>query len=110
MPAVLIEVRRHYTADEEVSIMRAVHDALVIAFQIPPEDRNVRLLVHEPHRFAVSAELAHPEYRTIITIDCFEGRSLAAKRRLYTEIDQPNWGVGGGRPASDVDLGFTVEI
>ncbi|WP_243076713.1 tautomerase family protein [Microbacterium sp. SS28] len=124
-------MRRQYTVDEEVAIIDAVHCALIDAFRIPPEDRNVRLIVHEPHRFGYSPELARPEYRTIVTIDCFVGRSLDAKRRLYAaiveglrvvgipgdhvstilhEIDRDNWGLGGGQAASDVELGFTVEV
>lgn len=131
MPAVIIEVRRQYAADQELAIMNAVHAALVRAFEIPAEDRNVRLVVHEPERFMCAPELAHPEYRTIISIDCFAGRSLTAKRRLYRaivegleplgiprdhvstilhEIALENWGVGGGHAASDVDLGFTVNV
>ncbi len=131
MPAALIEVRRPYDADQEIAIIDAVHSALVDAFRIPPEDRNIRLIVHEPHRFACAPDLSHPEYRTIVTIDCFAGRSSDAKRRLYAaiverlgalgipgdhvstivhEIDRDNWGVGGGHAASDVDLGFAVEV
>jgi len=131
MPAVLIEIRRGYTADEEVAIMDAVHEALVVAFQIPPEDRDVRLIEHPPHRFACSPDLPQPEYRTIVTVDCFAGRSIEAKRRLFTaiveklevhgipgdhvttilhEIPLQNWGLRGGRAASDVDLGFTVQV
>lgn len=131
MPAASIEVRRQYAPAEEIAIIDAVHDALVEAFRIPPEDRNIRLIVHEPHRFACSPDLTHPEYRTIVTIDCFAGRSLDAKRKLYAgiverlgtlgipddhvstivhEIDRDNWGVSGGHAASDVDLGFTVEV
>jgi phenylpyruvate tautomerase PptA (4-oxalocrotonate tautomerase family) len=131
MPAAVIEVRRQYTVDEEIAIIDAVHRARVDAFRIPPEDRNIRLIVHESHRFGCSPELAHPEYRTIVTIDCFVGRSLKAKRRLYAdiverlgvfgipgdhvstilhEIDRDNWGLGGGQAASDVELGFTVEV
>ncbi|MBS1699340.1 MAG: tautomerase family protein, partial [Actinobacteria bacterium] len=41
MPAALIEVRRQYSADEEIAIIDAVHNALVEAFRIPPEDRNI---------------------------------------------------------------------
>lgn len=131
MPAVLIEVRRRYTSQEEAGLMAAVHGALVAAFRIPQEDRNIRLVVHEPNRFSCSPDLSHPEYRTIVTVDCFAGRSADAKRRLYTgivdglevfgiprdhvstilhEIERENWGVGGGHAASDVDLGFTIEV
>jgi hypothetical protein len=52
MPSVVIEVRRSYTAAEEWAIIEAVHEALRTAFRIPPQDRHIRLVVHEPHRFA----------------------------------------------------------
>jgi len=131
MPTVLIEVRRRYEPDEEVAIIDAVHGALVSAFQIPAKDKNVRLVVHEPHRFAVPAQLEKPEYRTLISIDCFSGRSLEAKRLLYAgivenlaalgipadhvmitlhEVGRDSWGIRGGQAASDVDLGFNVQI
>ncbi len=131
MPTVLIEVRRHYEPAEEVAIIDAVHGALVSAFQIPAKDKDVRLVVHEAHRFAVPAQLAKPEYRTLVSIDCFSGRSLAAKRLLYAgivenlaalgipadhvkitlhEVDRDNWGIRGGQAGSDVDLGFNVGV
>jgi phenylpyruvate tautomerase PptA (4-oxalocrotonate tautomerase family) len=131
MPTVLIEVRRRYTQAEEVAIIDAVHGALVTAFQVPAEDKNVRLIAHEPHRFAVPEHLAQPENRTLVSIDCFTGRSLEAKRALYAgivenlaalgiprdhvmitlhEIDRENWGIRGGQAASDVDLGFNVRV
>lgn len=131
MPTVLIEVRRHYSQAEEIAIIDAVHGALVTAFAIPAKDKNVRLVVHDPHRFAVPAQLAQPEYRTLVSIDCFSGRSLEAKRMLYAgivenlaalsipgdhvmitlhEVDRDNWGIRGGQAASDVDLGFNVQV
>ena len=131
MPAALIEVRRTYSLEEEVAIIDAVHAALVTAFRIPPEDKDVRLIVHAPHRFACSPETPQPEYRTLVTIDCFAGRSMAAKRALYVQIaerldtlgipkghvttivhDIPteNWGLSSGVAAADVDLGFEVTV
>lgn len=131
MPTALIEVRRRYTQAEEVSIIDAVHGALVTAFRIPPQDRNVRLIAHEPHRFACSPRLSDPERFTLVSIDCFAGRSVAAKRVLYSEIvsglcalgiptdhvtitlrDIPteSWGIRGGQAACDVDLGFALEV
>ncbi|OHV05328.1 tautomerase family protein [Mycobacterium talmoniae] len=131
MPSSLIEVRRHYTPAEEVALIDAVHAALVAAFQIPAADKNVRLVAHEPHRFAHSPNLTHPERYTLVTIDCFAGRSVDAKRNLYGEIVRrlaelgvpadhvrillresvpENWGIRGGRAACDVDLGFQVNV
>lgn len=131
MPSVLIEVRQQYPADVESGIMEAVHSALRHAFRILPGDRNVRLLVHEPHRFECPPDREKPEAYTHISIDCFAGRSLAAKRELYQtivrnlaefgipanhvkimlrEITAENWGIRGGRAACDVDLGFDLNV
>ena len=111
--------------------MEAVHSALREAFQIKPGDRNVRLLVHEPHRFACPPERSHPEAYTHVSIDAFAGRSLDAKRALYRgivdnlatlgipkdhvkillrELPRENWGIRGGQAGCDVDLGFKVDV
>lgn len=131
MPSVLIEVRKQYPRDEEIALMEAVHLALREAFQILPGDKNVRLVVHEPHRFACPPAREMPEAYTHISIDAFAGRSLEAKRRLYQaivhnlepfgiprdhvkillrEIAKENWGIRGGQAGCDVELGFTVEV
>lgn len=131
MPLVLIEVRRRYTDAEEASIVEAVHGALVAAFLIPPHDKIVRLVVHEPHRFACSPRLSAPEFFTLVSIDCFAGRSVQAKRNLYAqivdrlavfgiprdhvlinlrELQPENFGIRGGQAACDVDLGFDVHV
>lgn len=131
MPIALVEVRRQYAEADEVAIIDAVHGALVAAFHIPPKDKHVRLMVHEPHRFACSPEQTKPEFYTLVTIDCFAGRSVEAKRKLYAEIVErlsafgiprgdvtivlreiptENWGIRGGRAACDLDLGFKVDV
>jgi len=131
MPSVMIEVRRKYEPEQEVALMEAIHDALQEAFKILPGDRNVRLHVHEPHRFACPPAKAKPEFYTHITISAFAGRSIAAKRNLYKAIvanlepfgippdhvlvmlqegPTENWGIRGGQPASDIDLGFKIEV
>jgi phenylpyruvate tautomerase PptA (4-oxalocrotonate tautomerase family) len=130
MPSVLIEVRRQYSAQQETELIDAVHNALRSAFLIPPSDRNLRLVVHEPHRFACPPS-EHSEFYTQITIDAFVGRSLQAKRNLYQAIihalkpfgipaseviiliresSGENWGIRGGLAACDVDLGFKVDV
>lgn len=127
MPSSVVEVRRLYTQAEEVAIIAAVHDALVAAFAIPAADKRVRLLVHEPHRFACPSNLESPERATLVTIDCVAGRPIEAKRDLYAEIvgrlaacgipadhvtillregGPDNWGVRGGQAMCDVDPRF----
>jgi len=131
MPAAMIEVRRTYSTEQEVALIAAVHGAMREALRLLPTDRTVRLVVHEPHRFAAPTDLAYPEQYTLVSIDLFAGRSLDAKRALYRaivaavapleiradhvkivlrETARENWGVRGGQAASDVDLGFKIEI
>jgi len=131
MPSVLIEVRRLYSVEQELALMEAVHAALREAFKIVPGDKNVRLLVHEPHRFACPPDRKQPELYTHISIDAFAGRSVEAKRNLYKaivenleklgipkdhvkillrEIARENWGIRGGQAGCDVELGFKVEV
>ena len=131
MPAILIEVRKDYSETEGNQLIDAVHTAMVTAFQIPPEDKPVRLLVHPPHRFAVSPTKTQPELYTMISIDAFAGRSIDAKRKLFSEIAgnlfalgipkdhilivvrdsmKESWGVQGGQSGYDVNLGFKVEV
>jgi phenylpyruvate tautomerase PptA (4-oxalocrotonate tautomerase family) len=131
MPSVLIEVRRSYSQEREIALMEAVHAALRDAFRILPHDRNVRLLVHEPHRFACPPGRERPDLYTHISIDAFAGRSLRAKRSLYAaivtnlerlgiprdhvkillrEIPPENWGIRGGQAACDVELGFKIDV
>ncbi len=86
MPAILIEVRKDYNEEEGMKVINAVHSAMVSAFQIPAEDKTIRLLVHPPHRFAVSPTKTEPELYTLISIDAFTGRSIDAKRKLFSEI------------------------
>jgi phenylpyruvate tautomerase PptA (4-oxalocrotonate tautomerase family) len=131
MPSVLIEVRQSYSPEVESGIMEAVHSALRECFKILPGDRNVRLLVHQPHRFECPPDREKPDYYTHVSIDCFAGRSVEAKRALYRtivknlepfgipnnhvkimlrEISAENWGIRGGFAACDLDLGFKVDV
>ena len=86
--------------------------------------------LREPHRMVNGPGDATADAYTRVTIDCFSGRSLDAKRRLYREIVErlealgipresvsillresavENWGAGG-RAASDYDLGFEITV
>jgi phenylpyruvate tautomerase PptA (4-oxalocrotonate tautomerase family) len=131
MPNVTIEVGQPRSQADEEALIEAVHLALVQAFRIPSSDRTARLIVHEPHRLQGSSLLAQPHLFTLISIDCFPGRSLEAKRALYAaivdklsvlgipsdhvkvalrELPPENWGIRGGKAACDVELGFRVNV
>jgi phenylpyruvate tautomerase PptA (4-oxalocrotonate tautomerase family) len=131
MPSAIVEVRRDYTPEQETWLLQSVHDALVQAFRVAPDNRNVTLTVHPPHRFLGRPDAPSPERLTNVSIFLRAGRSVDAKRRLYrliTEafatvgippdcvlvrvIEQPaeNFGVRGGQALCDLDVGYPVNV
>ncbi|HEY2965190.1 MAG TPA: tautomerase family protein [Actinomycetota bacterium] len=129
MPLVRIEIIKGRTAAERKRLLDAVHAALVEAFGIPDDDRTQRVVEHDPEYFEIPPGAS--ERYTLIEITAFPGRSATAKRRLYEAIvrnldragvpstdisvvlhepPMQNWGIQGGTPASEVDLGFRVDI
>ena len=131
MPIIAIEVRKKYSDSEAEGIMDAVHAALVTSFKCRPEDKNVRLIEHAAERFCCSNKREAPDRFTQITIDCIKGRKPETKRKLFREIvsnlaavgipanaieilireqEGENFGIRGGRAASDIDLGYKIEV
>ncbi|EKE76429.1 tautomerase family protein [Oceanibaculum indicum] len=128
MPNTLIATRSGWIRDP-YAVIDAVHDALQEALKIPEWDRTVRLIEHEPSHFAIPS--GRGQNYTIVEVTLFAGRSFEAKRVLYQAIvrnlgalgiaatdikialiESPmeNWGIRGGTPASEVDLGFPVAV
>ncbi len=129
MPLVRIEIVRGRSLAEMKRLLDGVHDALVEAFGIPDDDRTQRMIEHDPENFEIPSGAG--ERYTLIEITAFPGRSPTAKRHLYQalvrnlgeagvpasdisvvlhEPPMENWGIRGGKPASEVDLGFRVEV
>ncbi|HCY87122.1 MAG TPA: tautomerase family protein [Desulfobacteraceae bacterium] len=129
MPLVKIETRKNRNPSQKKDIMDAVHSALRDALKIPEDDRDIRFREYHPDDFQVSPEKT--ENYILVQITLFSGRSLDAKRRLYQgivanlgglgirpedvfivihEVPLDNWGIRGGIPASEVDLGFKVDV
>ena len=129
MPMAKIEVRRPRSPQQVQALIDAVYWAQRVALQVPEDDRQIRYIEHRPEHFAVPP--GKTENYTFIEILIFPGRSLQAKRRLYQEIitrlgalgiepsdvfivlQEPpldNWGIRGGQPASEVDLGFRLNV
>jgi phenylpyruvate tautomerase PptA (4-oxalocrotonate tautomerase family) len=129
MPLVRVEIIRGRSLAERKRLLDGVHDALVEAFGIPDDDRTQRMIEHDPENFEIPPGAS--ERYTLIEITAFPGRSPTAKRHLYQalvrnlgdasvpasdisvvlhEPPMENWGIGGGKPASEVDLGFRVDV
>jgi hypothetical protein len=128
MPNTMIATRAGWIADPN-AVIEAVQAALREALKLPEWDRTLRLIEHPESHFAVPTGRG-PRY-TLIETTLFSGRSMAAKRALYgaivrnlgalgvpatdikitlIEVPPHNWGIRGGHPASEVDLGFAIEV
>ncbi|HEY0666264.1 MAG TPA: tautomerase family protein [Gallionella sp.] len=129
MPLARIEVRKTWLPEQVQAIMEAVYRAQLEALQLPEHDRQIRFIQHRPEHFHVPP--GKTDNYTLIEISLFAGRSIEAKRALYQvivkklgavgiapddifivlhEVPLENWGVRGGVPASEVDLGFRIDI
>ncbi len=129
MPLVKIETRKSWRASQKKEIMEAIHSAMREALKIPENDRDIRFHEYHPEDFQVSPDKT--ENYILVEISMFTGRSLQAKKKLYQfivanlgklgilasdvfivlhEVPLENWGIRGGIPASEVDLGFKVGI
>jgi tautomerase-like protein len=128
VPNTLIATRAGWISDP-AAVIEAVQSALREALKIPEGDRTLRLIEHPVPHFAVPP--GRGAKYTLVEVTMFSGRSMGAKRTLYqaivrnlaaldvppldikiTLIETPpeNWGLRGGVPASEIDLGFKIDV
>lgn len=130
MPLVKISIIEGRSLSEKKRLLDAVHSSLVEAFKIPDRDRVQRIVEFKKDDFEIPQD--RTGFFTIIEITILPGRSLEAKKNLYTTVNQKlsgigyqnpndivivlnepdlnNWGIRGGKPASEVDIGFRLDV
>jgi phenylpyruvate tautomerase PptA (4-oxalocrotonate tautomerase family) len=129
MPLVRLEVREGHSAARKRGLLDATHAALVEALGIPEHDRIQRIIEHAGEDFELPP--GRSDAFVLVEVTMFAGRSRQAKRRLYRALvrnlgelgiapadvlvvlQEPpleNWGIRGGQMASEVDLGFEVQV
>ena len=128
MPSTRIETRVGWIGHRRRDVIEAVQTALREGLLIPEWDRCVRLTEYQHDAFIVPPGKGGTY--TLVEVTLFSGRSLDAKRRLYRsmveqlgrfdvpasdikvaliEVPPENWGIRG-LPASEVDLGFKIDV
>jgi len=126
-----IEILRGRTPAEKRAMVKAVRSALSDALRAPVDDPLVRLIEYPHGEFSLPYPDRHSARFTLVEVTMFAGRSMSTKRRLNDAIVQRlgsagvpeqdvlivlheppmhNWGVDGGTPASEAEIGFEVEI
>ena len=113
----------------ELEIIAAIQASLNTSLKVPDWDRDIVLDLYGDKRRIVPT--GRSERYTRVEIEMFSGRSIEAKRALYgsivqnlvalgvpateikiilLEVPAQNWGLRGGLPASEIDLGFKVDV
>jgi phenylpyruvate tautomerase PptA (4-oxalocrotonate tautomerase family) len=129
MPLAKVEVRKTWRPEQVQAIIEAVYVAQRDALKVPEHDRHIRFMEHKPEHFHMPP--GRTENYTLVEITIFTGRSLETKRLLYQKVVQKfgilgiapsdiqivlhevpleNWGIRGGVPAPEVDLGFEENV
>ncbi|MFT3798918.1 tautomerase family protein [Microbacterium sp.] len=129
MAQVVVYGRRESLARHRAALSAAIHEAIVVALEYPPEKKFQRFIALDADDFI------HPEDRgadyTIIEVSIFEGRTEAAKRILISELfarieaatgipphsveitisetPKVNWGIRGHN-AADLSLNYRVDV
>ena len=117
--------------EEKRGLVDAIGRALSEALHAPAEDPSVRLIEYPSSHVLIPYPDRHSDRYTTVEVTLFAGRSIDTKRRLYRAIvaavepfgvppedvlivlhESPmhDWGVDAGIPASEIDVGFKVDI
>lgn len=126
MPVVNISMMKGRTAGQKKAVFNAVHKALVSSFKIPETDRTLFINEYDPEN------MDGREGFVLIEVKAFKGRSNEAKKALYIgivdnlkaeagilpdsvmiiihDIPKEDWGIRGGRQASELNLGFKTDV
>lgn len=129
MAQVVVYGRRESLQRCREALSEAIHEAIMMALEYPPEKKFQRFIALDADDFIYPADRG-VDY-TIIEISMFEGRSEAAKRLLIaelfarieakagikphsieitiTETPKANWGIRG-QNAADLALNYRVEV
>jgi len=127
MPQVKIELEKGNSNEFLKILIESTMESVQEILKLPANDKNIRLIEYEKGLF-----FTKPPYRIIIGISMFAGRTPETKKKLFATIvtrlseklkiekeevfilinEQPkeNWGIRGGLPANEIDLGFKVDI
>jgi phenylpyruvate tautomerase PptA (4-oxalocrotonate tautomerase family) len=129
MPLIRVEILEGWSPAEKARLLDAIHAAAVEALTIPDEDRTQIVTEHPAEAFEIPP--GKGDRFTLVEITMFAGRSLDAKGRLYRavvtnlgrlgippsdvlivlhEVPLESWGIWGGTPASDVNVGSEAGV
>ena len=121
-------ITTNFPFEDQLEFVNQFQKIIVDVLKIPAVDRLVVLDIKTAEMYVPNES---PGKYMLFEIQMFAGRTLVTKKKLYKElftlaknlevednnvnvilkdIDKQNWGIQGGQPASEVDLGFATNI
>lgn len=121
-------ITTNFILEDESSFIDEFHNKMMSVLKIPEHDRQI--VLDQKSKGFYQPTNSSGKY-IIFEIKMFSGRTLETKKKLYKElfalaisfgfegsnvnviledIEKQNWGIRGGQPASEVDLGFKTNI
>ncbi len=121
-------ITTNFRLENDSDFIDAFHAKMVSTLKIPEYDRLV--VLDQNTKGFYQPPNSSGKY-ILFEIAMFSGRTLETKRKLYKElfalaksvgvpgssvnvilkdIEKEDWGIRGGQPASEVDLGFKTNI
>ena len=129
MPHAAIYRRQGAKPADSAALLHAVNRAMIAVLKVPEDTHPVRLTEFPADAFLVPQDCS--DNFTLIEATLFTGRTAKTKKAFYRaivdnlgalgidpqdiriviyDVPRENWGLKGGQPASEIDLGFEVEI
>ncbi len=129
MPHAAIYRRRGAEPDEKKLLVTAIKRAMIEVLKVPEDNHPVRLNEYEADAFLIPEGCS--DSFTLIEATLFAGRTPKTKKAFFQavvksmgelgvdaedvrvviyDVPRENWGLKGGQQASEIDLGFEVEI
>lgn len=121
-------ITTNFILENESAFIDEFHNTLIRVLKIPVHDRQI-VLDQKTQGFYQPTN-SSGKY-ILVEIKMFSGRTLETKKKLYKDlfalahsvgvegfnmnvilqdIEKENWGIRGGEPASEVDLGFKTNV
>lgn len=121
-------ITTNFIIENESEFIDKFHNTMMSVLKIPEHDRQI--VLDQKTKGFYQPTNTSGNY-LIFEIKMFSGRTLETKKKLYNElfsladsfgvegsnvnviledIEKHNWGIRGGQPASEVDLGFKVNV
>ena len=121
-------ITTNFILEDESVFIDEFHNKMMSVLKIPEHDRQV--VLDQKTKGFYQPTNSSGKY-VLFEIKMFSGRTLETKKKLYKklfalansvgvegsnvnvileDIEKHNWGIRGGQPASEVDLGFKTTI